>query len=158
MVSLNKRYLSKEEALKKLQHYCAYQERSHQEVRTKLLSLGQRGEALEEIIVKLVEENFLNEERFAKAFARGKFRMKKWGRNKIKLTLKQKEISDYCIKEGMKEIDEKEYDKTLTDLVNKKLKSLTGNKFIKSDKILKYLINKGYEPTLITEKLKRFLS
>ena len=99
--------------LNKLRHYCAYQERCHEEVRTKLLSLKVYGDGLEEIINQLISEDFLNEERFAKAYAGGKFRMKKWGRGKIIQGLKARKISDYCIKQGMSEIPEEDYQKFL---------------------------------------------
>ena len=104
-----KKYISQQEALISLQKYCAYQERCHREVRTKLLSLGIYGEHLEEIIGNLIEEDYLNELRFAKTYARGKFRMKAWGRIKIIQSLKQKGITDYCIKEAMKEINIDDY-------------------------------------------------
>ena len=90
-----KKYLSKEDALKKLQRYCAYQDRCHQEVRSKLLDLGIYGHDLEEVIVALIEDNFLNEERFARSFTRGKLRIKHWGRNKILQELKKKNI--FCL-------------------------------------------------------------
>ena len=91
-----KKYISPEDALAKLQRYCAYQDRCHQEVRTKLIDLGVFGDTLEEIITDLIKDNFLNEERFARSYARGKFRMRKWGRIKIRQELKLRKISDYC--------------------------------------------------------------
>ncbi|MBK8342084.1 MAG: RecX family transcriptional regulator [Bacteroidetes bacterium] len=116
-------------ALNKLRHYCAYQERCHEEVRTKLLSLKIYGEGLEAIINKLIEDDFLNEERFAKAYAGGKFRMKKWGRGKIVQGLKLRKISDYCIKKAMLEIDESDYQKTLAALVKAALKKYDAKSF-----------------------------
>ena len=94
----------------KLQHYCAYQERSHSEVKYKCLELGLRGDEVDEAIAALVSENFLNEERFAIAFVGGKFRSKQWGRRKILAELKQRQVSAYCIKKGMAEIDEDDYE------------------------------------------------
>ena len=96
-------WVSKEEALAKMQRYCAYQERCHEEVRSKLLNMGVYSDWREEIIVQLIEENFLNEERFARSFARGKFRIKQWGRNRIRQELKKRKISDYCVRKAMEE-------------------------------------------------------
>ena len=147
---------SKAEKLKKLMRYCAYQERCHQEVRNKLLELGARGEELEEIIAELIKENFLNEERFAKAFASGKFRIKKWGRNKIERALENKGISQYCIRKGLKEIDPDEYPKALESIVRTKLeKTKAENIYEKRDKVAKFAITKGYEPELVWEILKK---
>ena len=111
--------MTKSEALQKLKKYCAYQERSHSEVRTKLLSLGVYGDTLEEVILELVQEDYLNEERFARAYARGKHRIKKWGRNKITQGLKMKRVSDYCIKQAMTEIDQELYVLALQEVLTK---------------------------------------
>ena len=144
-------------ALNKLRHYCAYQERCHEEVRTKLLSLKIYGDGLEEIINKLIEEDFLNEERFAKAYAGGKFRMKKWGRGKIIQGLKLRKISDYCIKKAMLEIDEADYQKTLASLVKAALKKYVAkNPFETKSKTATYLLSRGYENELIWEYINRF--
>jgi regulatory protein len=141
------------QALEKLKSYCAYQERSHQEVRTKLLSLEVYGDELEEIIGALIEENFLNEERYAAAIVRGKFRYKQWGRIKIKQALKFQKISTYCIQKAMKEIEDDEYQKTLLHLAEKKWESLHSekNKFTKMAKLRNYLLQKGYETDLIMD-------
>ncbi len=146
--------------LLKLQSFCAYQERSHQEVRTKLLDMKIYGEDLELYIIALIEENFLNEERYACAIARGKFRIKKWGRIKIKYALKQEKISTYCIQQAMKEIDEDEYEKTLQHLAEKKLDtlSLEKNKFAKMTKLRNYLLQKGFEADLIQTIVQQQLS
>lgn len=150
------KYFSKEEAMKKAQKYCAYQERCHSEVRQKLKEWGQKGKDAEEIISKLIEQDFLNEERFAKLFAGGKFRMKKWGRNKIIQELKSKNISEYCIKTGLQEIDEKGYLKILKEVIQKKAKQLKGlDEFEKNGKIAAFLIGKGYEAELVWELLKK---
>lgn len=109
----------KQVVLQKLQKYCAYQDRCHQEVRRKLLGLEVYGDDLEEVIYELVQDNFLNEERFARSFARGKYRIKKWGKYRIKSELKQRQISDYCIRKAMTEIDEEEYQQNLISLVAK---------------------------------------
>src|SRR5690606_26754360 len=98
-----KKQLTPEQALQKLKHYCAYQERSHSEVVEKLYSLGVWKREHDAIIASLIEEGYLNEERFAIAFAGGKFRMKKWGRTKIKYELKQRQVSEYSIKKALKQ-------------------------------------------------------
>lgn len=150
-----KKYVSKTEALAKLQRYCAYQDRCHQEVRSKLLDLGIYGDDLEEIIADLIQENFLNEERFARSFARGKFRMKKFGRVRIKRELKQRQVSDYCIRKAMTEIEEEDYQKTLREVVRKKYQSLKdSDDFTRKGKVAKYVINRGFESKLVWEVLK----
>lgn len=149
-------YISKEEALAKLQRYCAYQDRCHQEVRTKLLELGVYGDVLEEIIAELIGDNFLNEERFARSYARGKFRIRKWGKQKIKQELQVRRVSKYCIRKGLEEIEDQEYEQTLEQLIVKKWKTLKEkNLFQKKAKIAKYLLQKGYEGDLIWAFLKK---
>jgi len=144
------KYISPDEALAKLQKYCVYQDRCHKEVRTKLLSLGIYGDTLEEIMADLITENFLNEERFACSYARGKFNLKKWGRMRIQNELRQRRISAYCIRKAMKEIDEKEYRNTIRKLIEKKAASLQeDNDFIRNNKIAQYLFRKGYESNII---------
>src|SRR5690606_33190020 len=96
-----------EQALQKIKQYCAYQERCHSEVRDKLYSFGLRQSEVEEMITLLIVENYLNEERFAIHFAGGKFRMKQWGKHKIKQALKLRKVSDYCINKALKDIDSK---------------------------------------------------
>ena len=108
-----------EQAVPKIKQYCAYQERCHSEVRDKLYSFGLHKNDVEEIISTLITENYLNEERFAIHFAGGKFRMKQWGKIKIKQALKYKQVSDYCIRKALKEIDAHEYEKTFQKLVSK---------------------------------------
>lgn len=142
-----------ESTMAAIRHYCAYQERCHSEVRSKLLSLECYGEELEEAISTLIEEDFLNEERFAAAYARGKFRMNKWGRSRIMQQLKLKKVSDYCIRKGMAQIDEVEYMDTLQQLMEKKISSLSAekNEWVRKQKVQHYLQQKGYEPELIRE-------
>jgi regulatory protein len=149
---LQRKQLTKEQALQKLRHYCAYQERCHVEVKEKLYSFGLRKQMVEESIAQLIEEDYLNEERFAMQFAGGKFRMKQWGRVKIKHALKQKQVSTYCINKAMKEIDEADYEKTLRKLAKQKWSSVKGegvNGFVKMAKTSDYLLQKGYEAELI---------
>lgn len=146
-----------EVALKKLRYYCAYQERCHEEVRTKLLSLKIYGEGLEEIINKLIEEDFLNEERFAKAYAGGKFRMKKWGRGKIIQGLRTHQISEYCINQGLKEIENDDYNATLEKLTYSTInKYRTNNLFETKSKVAKYLIGRGFESELVWRNIQKY--
>ena len=150
--------LSKEQALQKARHYCGYQERSHTEVKEKLYSYGLRKTDVEELLSTLIEENYLNEERFATMFAGGKFRMKQWGRVKIKYELKQKRVSEYCIKKAMKEIDEDDYLKTLEKLASVKWNSVKGegvNHFVKMSKTTDYLVQKGFEMELVRAAVAR---
>ncbi len=149
-----------DELFKKLVHYCAYQERSHKEVKTKLLELGARGLELENIIVELINQNYLNEERFAKAFAGGKFRTKKWGKIKIIQELKKHYLSEYVIKNAMKEISEDDYENAILFLIEKKLETLKSikNKISKKQKVINYLLQKGYSYQDIQEKLSNFIS
>jgi regulatory protein len=149
-----KKYLSKAEALIKLQRYCAYQERCHREVRSKLLELGIYGRALEEIMADLIQENFLNEERFARSFARGKFRMKQWGRNRIVRELKTRGISDYCIRKAMEEIDEADYLKTLVEVLERRAAHIgETNDFARKSKLAQYATSRGFEAELVWQAL-----
>lgn len=153
---LYRKQLTKEQALQKARHYCGYQERSHAEVKEKLYGYGLRRQQVEELLAQLIEEGYLNEERFAMQFAGGKFRMKQWGRIKIKYELKQKQVSEYCIKKAMKEINEEDYWKTLRRLAAKKWETVTGpgvNLLVKLSKTTDYLLQKGYEPDLVRKAL-----
>lgn len=145
-----KKQLSPEQALQKLKHYCAYQERCHSEVREKLYSLGVWKKDHDAIIATLIEENYLNEERFAIAFAGGKWRVKRWGRVRIKYELKQKQVSDYCIRKAMKEIDEEEYIRVLNKLAEEKYASLKNEPYlVRKKKTMDYLLLRGFEQTLL---------
>ncbi len=139
------------EALGKAMKYCAYQERSHFEVREKLRSLGVDSDIIEEVIVALIEQDFLNEERFARAYSRGKFRIKHWGRNKIAGMLRSKGVSDHCIRLGLSEIDEAVYRDTLEDLAAKALEKYKAKTRAYEKKAAQYLIGRGYEPSLVWE-------
>lgn len=146
----------KDEILTKLQRYCAYQERCHSEVRSKLISLKVYGDLLEEVITELIREDYLNEMRYAESFAGGRFRIKKWGRQKITMHLKAKKVSEYCIKKALKEIDEDDYRKTLSSLIKKykqERKTLKLNKLQLNKNCVQYCINKGYEYALVNEIL-----
>jgi regulatory protein len=139
----------------KILHYCKYQERCHSEVRNKLYELGFTSGEVERQLSALIENGVLNEERFARAYARGKFRMMQWGREKIKQHLKLKKISDYCIKKGLSEIGENDYTNTLNKLTSKKLTELRGTRSIpaKKSKLYRYLIQKGYERDLVMDTI-----
>ncbi len=136
-----------EAAFKKIKYYCAYQERNHAEVKKKLYGFGLYKNEVEELISKLIDENYLNEERFAIAYAGGKFRVNKWGKTKILYELKQKQISAYCIKKAMACISDEDYEKTIIKLATEKLKLLKSetNIFTKKAKVQNYLVGKGYE-------------
>lgn len=153
----SKKSLTPQQALKKLQQYCAYSERCHADVVNKLYELGVWKKEHDAIIASLIEENYLNEERFAKAFAGGHFRNKKWGRTKIRSELVKKQVSPYCIKAGMKEIDEDDYSATLAALFHQKWNSLKSekNRFIKMKKTQAYLMQKGFEADLINDLFKK---
>jgi len=140
-----------EKALQKLKHYCGYQERSHAEVKQKLYSLGLFKKEVEELISRLIEEGYLNEERFALQFASGKLRIKGWGKQKIRFELRQKGISEFCITKAMKSIDETDYENVFNRQAAKKWRSLQPEKniFVKKNKWQQYLLQKGFEPALI---------
>ena len=144
-------------AFRKIKHFCAYAERSHTEVKKKLYGFGLYKTEVEELMSQLIEENYLNEERFAVAFAGGHFRMKSWGKQKIKYELKQKGVSEYCIRKALAAIPDEDYRKTVEKLSAAKLLTLAGEKniFTKRKKLQNYLVGKGYEFKLISEVLKR---
>ena len=146
-------HFTPDQALQKIKQYCAYQERCHAEVKDKLYSFGLHRSEVDEIIVSLITENYLNEERFAIHFAGGKFRMKQWGKIKIRQALKQKQVSDYCIKKALKEIEDKDYKATFYKVADLKLKSLKSEKniFIKKRKLQDHLLQKGFELSIVRE-------
>ena len=152
---LKKKSFTLEEAKKKLEHYCAYQERCHKEVHYKLIELGVIPQAREEVKGHLIQENYLNESRFAQSFARGKFRIKKWGKIRIIIELKQRSISEYNIKLGLKEISEEEYNKTFYALFEKRHKETSHlSKVEQKKKIIDFLNYRGWEKQLIFETLR----
>lgn len=156
ILNVQKKFLTKEQALQKLKQYCAYQERCHAEVVQKLWELGIRRNEHDEILSSLIEEDYLNEERFAKAFAGGRFRMKNWGRKKIIYALKENKISEYNINKALKEIDEAHYLATLEMLAQKKYAALYNEQYlVRKKKTLDYLLQKGFESSLINEVLNR---
>lgn len=142
----------------KIERYCAYQERSHREVRNKLYELGARSSEVDELLTELITSNFLNEERYARAFAGGKFRMKKWGRIKIVQALEAQDLSANCIRLGLSEIDEQDYHRTLREVLGKKNDTFDEeNVFVRRDKLSKYAIQKGFEPDLVWKVLRELV-
>jgi regulatory protein len=150
--------LSLEQALQKLRHYCGYQTRCHKEVKEKLYSFGLRKQDVESAIATLIEEDYLNEERFAIHFASGHFRLKQWGKIKIRYELKQKRVSEFCIKKALAAIGDEEYLKTFEKLATEKwaaLKEETG--YARRGKLQDYLARKGYEQDLIHKAIGKSL-
>lgn len=132
-------------ALSNLYKWCASQERCHFDVRKKLIEHQIYGEELENIIAHLISEGFLNEERYAKAYASGKYKINKWGRSKIVAGLKQKQISDYCIRKAMEEIEESSYNANLLQLIEKKIPQIKHkNEYELKQKLTFFLVQKGY--------------
>ncbi len=145
-----KKSFTVDEIKKKLEHYCVYQDRCHKEVATKMKEYLLIPEAKDLIFLHLIQHNFLNEERFAKSFARGKFRIKQWGKERIIRELKFKEISAYNIKTGLKEIDDDEYQETLYKITKNRNELIKEtNLFKKKKKLTDFLMRKGYETSLI---------
>jgi len=147
------------EAKKKIYRFCAYQERSHKQVKIRLKSFGLSSQQVDEITVELIGEGFLNEERFARAFAGGKFRLKKWGKLRIIRELEMQEVSANCIMLALKEIETEDYLLSLKKLLERKLRSLdVSNPFVRRDKAARYAITKGFEPELVWRELRLLLS
>lgn len=141
----------------KITNWCAYQERSHAEVRRKLLGFGLSEQVANEMIARLISENYINEERFATALAGGKFRMKKWGRIKIKMELRKHAVSEYSIKKALASIDEQDYEKALKELIEKKKRALKSPISVNDIyKIRNYAISRGFEPDLVAQFTNKF--
>jgi len=154
----NQKPHSLKEATKKLESYCAYQERCHKEVVSKLREMKMIPEAIDQIVVHLITENYLNEERFAQSFARGKFNIKKWGKNRITNELKQRHISAYNIKTALKEIDAEVYLTAFDELARKRLNQLTEKNLQKRrKKLADYLFYRGWESHLVYAKIKELI-
>ena len=153
-----KKHLTPEQAYVKIRHYCAFQERTHIEVKTKLSGMGIGWSQANEIVSKLIEEGFLNEERFAKAFVGGKFRIKGWGKKKIEAELKKKGISSYSIQKAIREeIDVADYENILLKIMKKKWTSIKGQGvtgYVKQAKTRQYLLSRGYENAVISKMMK----
>lgn len=156
MASDEKNRLTPTEALAKIYRYCAYQERSHLEVKKRLFDYGLRSDEVDQLLSKLITDGFVNEERFAKAYAGGKFRMKKWGRMMIENELNALGLSSRNITRGLKEIEAGDYEKALQQLLDKKNSQLNEpDVFKKRDRMAKYAIGRGYEPELVWQMLKK---
>ncbi|WP_299113876.1 regulatory protein RecX [uncultured Winogradskyella sp.] len=150
---------SLDEAQKMLENYCAYQERCHKDVTDKLRHMRMIPEVIDTIVVHLIENNYLNEERFAKAFARGKFRIKKWGKNRIIRELKFRQISKYSIDSALKEIDSDDYFETLHELTLKRMTQVQEkNIYKKKKKVADYLLYRGWESNLVYEKINELMT
>ena len=155
---IKKRTYTVDEAKKKLEYYCAYQERCHKEVIQKLKDMYMIPEAIDVIIVHLLEQNFLNEERYTKAFVSGKLKIKKWGKRRLVLELKRKNISKTNINQALTEIDEKEYIDIFNDLAEKRFNSIKEkNKYKKRKKLADYLLYRGWESFLVYDKVNELI-
>ena len=139
----------------KLARYCAYRERTHQEVKNKAYEIGLNTNEVEQLLSELISENFVSEERFARVYVRDKFYLNKWGKRKIITELQKRKISEYCIAAGLTEIDEQDYLQQLDTLFKKKKELVKGDSdFIKNQKAAAYLIGKGYEADLVWALIK----
>lgn len=142
------------EVLLKLEHFCAYQERCHSEVVSKLYSLKMAPDEIDSIVVQLIENNFLNETRFACSYARGKHRIKHWGRIRITNELKMRQISTFNINLALKEITPEEYETTFDQLSEKCWNSISEkNTLKKRKKFCDYMLRRGYESFLVYDKV-----
>jgi len=148
-----------EEAKRAIERYCAYQERCHQEVSNKLKKMRMIPAAIDEILAHLIQHNFLNEERFAQAFARGKFRNKKWGKSRIIRELKQRQIGKYNIDQALKELESEDYIGVFDTLSLKRYNQLTSekDKYRKRKKLADYLLYRGWESHLVYDKVKKLV-
>lgn len=155
----SKKSYTVQEIKQKIEHYCVYQDRCHKEVEQKMRAYDLIPEAREMILLSLIKDNFLNEERFAKSFARGKFRIKNWGKQRIVRELKMREISSYNIKTALKEIDEKEYLKTIYNITERRNNVISESNFYKrKKKLIGFLQRKGFETDLIFKVVDEVLS
>lgn len=145
-------------ARQKIQAWCAYQERSQHETRQKLFGFGLDAEITESLIAELISENFINEERFSLAFAGGKFRIKHWGKNKIRTELRFHKVSEYCIRKALEAIDPEQYERTLQKELIKKLKTVKNkNSAQQFHSVLKCMISRGFESELVKDHLNNII-
>lgn len=150
------RFISLEDALEKARRFCAYRERCHQEVKDKLYEMGLHRSDVDQVLSRLIQEDFLNESRFVEAYVSGKFRINGWGRRKIMLGLKAHRVSPWCLKSAFDQLDQAEYEETLRSLLRRKLAALKGD----SDKRIKaarFATSRGFENELIIEVLNELL-
>lgn len=142
------------EARLRIENYCAKEDRCQQQVLEKLRSFGLSEGVVEDFLINLIQNNYVDEERYARSFCSGKFKIKKWGRRKIVFELKKKKVSSVCIQKGLEEIDESDYLETLQSLLEKKNALLKDkNQFVRKKKIVDFLIRKGYESELVWERV-----
>ncbi|MFV0540433.1 MAG: regulatory protein RecX [Aestuariibaculum sp.] len=147
------------EAIKKLEYYCAYQERCHSEVINKLEQMHMIPEAIDVVVVHLIENNFLNEERFAKSFVSGKFKIKGWGKNRLTLELKKKGIGKTNINLALTEIDDDDYLNHFNNLANKRANTIKeSNSYKKKKKFIDYFLYRGWEPYLVYDKANELIN
>ena len=151
----SKKSYTVEEALTKLQKYCSYQDRCHKEVEQKLKEMRMIPQAADQIIMALIQGNYLNEERFTMAFVRGKFKIKKWGKRRLKSELKQRNISNYLLCKSLNQIKDEEYNATFEALANRKAASLNGTLPIKKKKLADYLLYRGWESQKVYDKVNK---
>ena len=155
---MNNNSFTIEEAKRKLESYCAYQERCHKDVVSKLKELNMIPDAIDVIIVHLLEHKFLDETRFSESFSRGKFRIKKWGKKRIERELKQRQISVYNIKKGLAEISDEDYYNTFDALALKRFEAINeSDKYKKRKKLADYLLYRGWESPMVYEKIKELI-
>ncbi|MDP4600953.1 MAG: RecX family transcriptional regulator [Polaribacter sp.] len=155
----SKKSYTVQEIQQKIAQYCVYQDRCHKEVEEKIKSFDLIPEAREMILLNLMKDNFLNEERFAKSFARGKFRIKHWGKNRIVNELKMRDISPYNIKTALKEIDDKEYINTIYKITENRNNVISEtNHYKRKKKLIDFLLRKGFETDLIFKTIDDVLS
>ncbi len=154
-----KKVFTVDEIKRKLEQYCVYQDRCHKEVEQKMREFSLIPEAREMILLSLIQDNFLNEERFAKSFARGKFRIKNWGKQRIVRELKFKDISAYNIKTALKEIDEQEYVETIYRITENRNEVISEpNQYKRKQKLFAFLMRKGFESELIYKVVNEVIS
>ncbi|CAA0162694.1 Regulatory protein RecX [Tenacibaculum maritimum] len=155
---MSKQVFSVNEIKRKIESFCAYQDRCHKEVEKKIAEYNLIPEARASILIDLIQDGFLNEERFAKSFARGKFRIKKWGKQRITRELKLRDVSSYNIRIALKEIDENDYIATLYELIAKRNNSISEtNLYKRKKKIIDYMVYRGYEYELLFMAINDFL-
>ena len=155
----NKKSFTVDEFQKKMEHYCVYQDRCHQEVERKMGEYQLIPEAQEKILLHLMQHNFLNEERFSKSFARGKFRIKNWGKQRIVRELNFRKISSYNIKTALKEINEEDYLQTIYRITENKNNNISEKNIHKrKKKLTDFLLRKGFEYDLIFKTVKDIIN
>ncbi|MDX1406578.1 MAG: regulatory protein RecX [Saprospiraceae bacterium] len=142
--------------LEQMRKFCGYRDRCHREVRSKLLKLRVYGDDLEAVMSELIREDYLNEERFARSFARGKFRINHWGRRRITMELKRRDVSDYCIRRGLEEIDDEEYLAVIDDAIARKITDMAD--WATRKKVHDFLVRRGFEQPLVLERINRYVN